>query len=148
MTYRDDHEATLARNAALEAKVAELEAARDARNRPPPATSKVAEPGGEVSHAMTIVFGGMLLLAIPIIPGIARTTWTPTGTALAGVAILTLAAPALASALSRLLRPAVPIWEEHESGERYAVERSTGVRRTHVGMAAVVYAVGATLAAV
>lgn len=109
VTYRDDHEATLARNAALEAKVAELEAERDARDRPPPATTKPAEPGGEVGHALTIVFGGMVLLALPAIPSIVRATWRPDAAPIAGLAILSLAGPALAATLSRLLRPNVPI---------------------------------------
>lgn len=144
VTYRNDHEATLARNAALEAKVAELEAERDARTRP--ASRPRADPGGEVGHVMTIVFGGIALLALPIIVPIARGTWRPEGAPIAGLAILSLAGPALAATLSRLLRPNVPIWETLESGERLPVERSPKARRLHATIAGAVYAAGAALA--
>lgn len=147
VSYRDDHEATLARNAALEAKVAALEADRDARNLPVAATPRPrAEPGGEVGHAMTIVFGGIALLALPIIAPIARGTWRPEGAPIAGLAILSLAGPALAATLSRLLRPNVPIWERLESGERLPIERSPNARRLHAAIAGAVYAAGALLA--
>lgn len=104
---------------------------------------------GVVAHVMWTVFGGMALIALPFVPPIANRTFDLGAAMVAALSILTLAGPAVASTVFRVLRPDAVIWEELASstnGEKFRVERSMQRRRLYAGIAIAIYAVGVVLA--
>ena len=101
---------------------------------------------GQVAHALWIVFGGMVLIALPVAWGILNQTFELGAPMIASISIATLAGPAVASTMFRLLRPDAVIYEELVTGERFRVERSMKKRRWYAGIAVAVYAVARVLA--
>lgn len=146
LSYRDDHEAALARaqaleaeNAALRRQLAQGKRAKAVSIRPASTTSD-----GVIAHTLITVFGGMLLIALPCVPGVAGGRFD--GNTMIAIAILTLAGPALASTAFRLLRPRALILEKLESGEQIPVHRSMKARRIYFAISLAVYTVGVLLA--
>jgi hypothetical protein len=101
---------------------------------------------GVIAHTLWLVLGGTVLLALPLVPGIASGSWTPDGAGIAAIAILMFAGPAVTSTVFRVLRPRAHIYEELPTGEKFLVERSMKTRKILMAIALGFYALGTLLA--
>jgi hypothetical protein len=103
---------------------------------------------GAAAHALWIVLGGMVLIALPVAWSLVFQTYDFGPAMIASVSIATLAGPAVASTMYRLLRPDAVIYEELVTGDRFVVERSMKARRVYAAIALAIYAVVWLLAVV